>query len=236
MAKGVFMRKRSKLFTLIELLVVIAIIAILAALLLPSLGTARQMAKRISCANNEKQLALGSFSYVDDHMGWMPVSNFVGMPYQWKIEIANYFGIPSSMNSLGDKVFRCPSWNLEGAMPCFQGGYGWSAGACTSTIYSFGLSDDDTTNGARPRIKLSTATMPSQSIFAGEAVDWGDLTYDTAYVYIASASVGTLPSVGNRHSGGVNMIWADGHVEWRSQSSWRQGANGDINWYYKRIK
>ena len=66
-------------FTLVELLVVIAIIGILVALLLPAIQAAREAARRMSCQNNIKNLAIGVLNYENARKA-LPAGALVSAP------------------------------------------------------------------------------------------------------------------------------------------------------------
>jgi prepilin-type N-terminal cleavage/methylation domain-containing protein/prepilin-type processing-associated H-X9-DG protein len=76
--------RKSKAFTLVELLVVIAVIALLMAILLPALTKAREQARRVMCANDQKSLMQANFAYASTYDGYfVPVAYWYNGPAGW---------------------------------------------------------------------------------------------------------------------------------------------------------
>lgn len=121
--------KRSA-FTLIELLVVISIISLLIALLLPALGHARYVTRVTLCANNLRQIAIGSTVYAHDNNLLYPNGPYLN-PHWWNqipsnvdhaIRVQPHLNTPAvlgqyvggSVSPRDNEAMRCPQIMADG--------------------------------------------------------------------------------------------------------------------------
>jgi prepilin-type N-terminal cleavage/methylation domain-containing protein len=96
-------------FTLIELLVVISIIALLIAILLPSLARAKEQARRIICASNLHQIAIGSNAYGNDYSGQLPPTTFIDWGGQANYLRADVFNDFLTIYGMAKGMWICPN-------------------------------------------------------------------------------------------------------------------------------
>lgn len=98
-------------FTLIELLVVISVIALLIAILLPALQSARETARMIQCASNQRQIGLGFAMYVNDHNGYLPYGSS-GSPVKqqwWTVNSVGGYLTVGAEDTARHQAYDCPT-------------------------------------------------------------------------------------------------------------------------------
>lgn len=187
-------------FTLIELLVVIAIIAILAAMLLPALNKAREKAKTIKCAANQKQFGTAFNMYADDFDGYLPAIRGVLAP--------NYqpFWFESMLPYVSEGVYSCPT--------AVDSKYGSGTTGRDSIAYGFNQSFSP---GFTGHVRAIKAKSPSKTILIGDSA--GDRLGNWIWKALIVPEA-TLPAsnwrygASDRHASGFNALYVDGHVNW----------------------
>ena len=216
-------------FTLIELLVVIAIIAILASMLLPALNQAREKAKSIKCAGNQKNIGSAVMQYSADYSDWYPHwGSYLFLNdnrISWSQLIMPYVSnMPSRTASTGyasdemkkacvSGIFRCPS-RVSGSDLCASttygyngdwGGYGWNG---RYMGYTNKAGSDPL--GYDAWVKMSQVPKSSQTLMAGD-VNINSGTADSIKFLLRQIDAYT-PTTSTVHNGSGNHVWADGHV------------------------
>jgi prepilin-type N-terminal cleavage/methylation domain-containing protein/prepilin-type processing-associated H-X9-DG protein len=209
---------RASAFTLIELLVVIAIIAILAAILFPVFAQAREKARQTSCLSNEKQISLGFLQYLQDYDEQFP---HVKGESPWIYSVQPYLK--------STQILRCPSDDSENFTTPLPGKTAIRATSYTLNGYLAPGNSNANHGGNFPN--LASIQKPASLIFMTESAKNWTGSYYHAHVWNPPTSTGhwltdrNIPDdiVVDRHAGGFNASFLDGHAKWVkfSQVWWR---------------
>ncbi|MCC7518725.1 MAG: prepilin-type N-terminal cleavage/methylation domain-containing protein [Verrucomicrobiae bacterium] len=209
-------------FTLIELLVVVAILAILAALLMPSLKSARETAKGVQCMNNLRQLMQAEILWAGEHDGnfmfrdenqvyrdeWF--DNTSGTRPYWFVLIRRALGTTWG----GDQYNTLATFNGRnsiGMCPGNRNGEAWDPGPWNSKQLGFGYGMNSMVLGTGPNGQSYRSMAAIANPAKKPAIVCSRIIPDAVRGYGFYA--GSTNQMAFVHKGRVNVIFVDGHAD-----------------------